>query len=53
MSFTVHVILIILIGICMLTTTPLCIITIRDIKELLREEDHDEKSVYIDMQDDM
>ena len=49
MSFTVQLILIIMIGICMLAIIPLCYITIRDVIEILREEDPDEESIHIDM----
>ena len=49
MSFTVQLILIIMIGICMLAIIPLYYLTIRDVREILREEDPDEESIHIDM----
>ena len=53
MTTALQIILIIIIGLCMFVTWPLMIITIRDIKELLKEVDPDEESIHSDMSHDM
>ena len=53
MSFTVQVILILIIGIGFSATIPLSIITFRDVREILKGGEDDAESVHSDMPYDM